>query len=136
LENEIKIEILPYSQYHLDAVVSSINMEPWRLTCVYGEACVSERHKTWDMLKYIRSFSALSWLCIRDFNEVMHRNEHNGVNERSNSQIAAFKDVVDVCSLAYLGYTGTPWTFEKRVAGGRYCWTRLDRALASPSWSA
>jgi exonuclease III len=26
--NDINIEILPYSQYHLDAVVSSINMEP------------------------------------------------------------------------------------------------------------
>jgi hypothetical protein len=36
---EIKIEILPYSQYHLDAIVSSSNMELWRLTCVYGEAC-------------------------------------------------------------------------------------------------
>jgi hypothetical protein len=41
--NEINIEILPYSQYHLDAIVSSDLMEPWRLTCVYGEAQVRER---------------------------------------------------------------------------------------------
>jgi hypothetical protein len=134
--NDINIEILPYSQYHLDAVVSSINMEPWRLTCVYGEACVSERHKTWDMLKFIRSSSDLPWLCIGDFNEVLHRSEHNGVNERSNAQIAAFRETVDVCGLMDLGYTGVPWTFEKKVAGGSYCRTRLDRALASPSWSS
>jgi exonuclease III len=41
--NEINIEILPYSQYHLDAIVSSDLMESWRLTCVYGEAQVRER---------------------------------------------------------------------------------------------
>ena len=95
---------------------------------------MSERHKTWDTLKYIRSSSDLPWLCIGDFNEVLHRSEHVGVNERSNAQIAAFRDVVDVCGLMDLGYIGVPWTFEKRVAGGSFCRTRLDRALASPSW--
>ncbi|XP_071679666.1 uncharacterized protein [Lolium perenne] len=43
---------------------------------------------------------------------------------------------MDVCGLADLGYTGIPWTFEKKVAGGTYCRVRLDRALASPCWSA
>jgi exonuclease III len=43
--NEIKIDILPYSQYHIDAVVSSQVEEPWRLTCVYGEAQVCEHNK-------------------------------------------------------------------------------------------
>jgi exonuclease III len=28
----IKIELLPYSQYHIDGVVFSPNEEPWRLT--------------------------------------------------------------------------------------------------------
>jgi exonuclease III len=53
--NGINIEILPYSQYHIDVIVSSSFVEPWRLTCVYGEAQVSERHKTWDLLKYLRT---------------------------------------------------------------------------------
>jgi exonuclease III len=52
--SEIKIEILPYSQYHIDAIVSSSFMDPWRLTCVYGEAQVNKRHKTWDLLKFLR----------------------------------------------------------------------------------
>ena len=38
---DINIEILPYSQYHIDAIVSSPTVEPWCLTCVYGEAQVS-----------------------------------------------------------------------------------------------
>jgi hypothetical protein len=58
-----------------------------------------------------------SWLCIGDFNEVPHREEHMGVNEWSNSQIHAFQDTVDVCELMDLGYTGTAWTFEKKISG-------------------
>jgi hypothetical protein len=135
-KNEIKIVILPYSQYHLDAIVSSVDMQPWRLTCVYGEARTNERYKTWDMLKFVKSTSALPWLCIRDFNEVLHRSEHDGVNQRSVGQITAFRDTIDVCGLQDLGFRGLPWTFKKKVAGGSYYRTRLDRALATTRWSA
>jgi hypothetical protein len=87
-DNEIKIEILPYSQYHIDTFISEAGYEPWRLTCVYGEAQTGERFKTWDMLKHIKPSSSLPWMCIGDFNEVLHRMEHDAVQERSYSQIA------------------------------------------------
>jgi hypothetical protein len=134
--NEIKIELLPYSQYHIDAVVTTSDSVPWRLTCVYGEAQGNERHKTWDMLKFIKASNPLPWLCIGDFNEVLLREEHMGVNVRSNTQIKAFRETVDVCELMDLGFIGLPWTFEKKVAGGSYCRVRLDRALSTASWSA
>jgi hypothetical protein len=102
-----------YSQYHIDGVVFSPNEEPWRLTCVYGEARTSECHKTWGMLKFIKASSPLLWLCIGDFNEVLHREEHKGVNERNNAKMAAFHETMDVCCLADLGFTGINWTFEK-----------------------
>jgi hypothetical protein len=131
---EIKIEVLPYSQYHLDVIVTEEGQDPWRLTVVYSEAQVGERHKTWDMLKFIRSSNDYPWLCIGDFNEVLHRSEHVGVNERSQGQMEGFRETIDVCGLCDLGYKGLSWTFEKRVAGGSFCRARLDRALASPSW--
>jgi exonuclease III len=34
---EIKIEVLPYSQYHLDTIVTEEGQEPWRLTLVYAQ---------------------------------------------------------------------------------------------------
>ena len=129
--NDIKLDFLPYSQYHIDAIVFPSSTEPWQLTCVYGEAQVNERHKTWDMLKFIKASSPLPWLCIEDFNEVLLREEHMGVNDWSNAQIQAFRDTVDICELMDLGFTGTAWTFEKKVAGGSYCRVRLDRASAS-----
>ena len=77
------MEILLYSQYHLDAIITEGDDNPWRLTCIYGEAKVAERFKTWDMLKFIRSSSYLPWMCIGDFNEVLHQNEHEGVVDRN-----------------------------------------------------
>jgi hypothetical protein len=129
--NEIKLEILPYLQYHSDAIVIEGVNDPWRLTCVYGEAQVMERHKTWDMLKFIKSSSPLQWLCIGDFNEVLHKDEHEGVPDRRPGQIEGFRDAVDVCELTDLGYEGNGWTLEKRVAGGSFYTVQLDRALAT-----
>ena len=119
--NKTRVEILPYSQYHIDAIVTEYGKEPWRLTCVYGDAQTAERHKTWDMLKFIKASSHLPWVCMGDFNEVLLREEHQGVQERSHTQIAGFREVVDVCGFHDLGYEGRSWTFEKRVAGGLYC---------------
>ena len=89
----------------------------------------------WDMLKFLKASSALPWLCIGDLNKVLHREEHMGVHEQSNTQIQAFRDTVDICELMDLGYSGLPWTFEKKVSAGTYCRVRLDRALAMASWS-
>ena len=70
--NEIKVEILPYSQYHIDSIITETDGSKWRFTCVYGEAHTRERFKTWDMLKYIKASSDLPWVCMGDFNEVLH----------------------------------------------------------------
>ena len=71
-----------------------------------------------------------------DFNEVLKRDEHDGIVSRSQAQIQGFRDTVDVCGLLDLGYKGTKWTFEKRVAGGTFTRVRLDRALGSVDWCA
>ena len=134
--NEINIELLGYSDYHLDCSVLEQGEDPWRLTVVYGEAQTHMRYQTWDTLKNISTLSSLPWLCVGDFNEVLRPEEHVGVGQRSNAQIQAFRDAVDVCMLLDIGYTGIPWTFEKKVTGGTFTRVRLDRALASVEWQA
>ena len=104
--NEIKIDILGYSRYHLDVSVQEENHDAWRLTCVYGEAQTHLRYRTWDVLKNISTSSSLPWMYIGDFNEVLHSNEHDGIGMRSNAQIQAFRDTVDVCMLLDIGYKG------------------------------
>ena len=47
---EIKLEVLGYSKYHIDAFVGELFDIQTRVTFVYGEAQVSERYNTWDTL--------------------------------------------------------------------------------------
>jgi hypothetical protein len=113
-----------------------ISVSQWRLTIVYGEAQTTECHRTWDMMKNICGLSQFPWLCIGDFNEVLHADEHEGVGHHTHNQIQGFRDAVDVCSLIDLGYKGHFWTWEKKVAGGTFTRVRLDRALGSAEWAA
>lgn len=76
----------------------------------------------------------LPWLCIRDFNEILRREEQLGPNEREEYLMDGFREAVDVCQLCDIGYMGLDWTFEKKVNGGRFVQVRLDRALASAEW--
>jgi hypothetical protein len=89
-KNNISFTILPYSQYPIDAVLSEVGKDPWRVTGVSREAETSEQFKTWDMLKFIRSSSPLPCVCLGDFNKVLYQHEHVGVQERSLAQIAGF----------------------------------------------
>ena len=71
--NTIKLEILGDSCYHIDAKVQVEGEEPWRFTVIYGEAQTNLRHQTWDRLKGISTLNDLPWLCMGDFNEVLHQ---------------------------------------------------------------
>lgn len=48
------------------------------------------------IIRIHQSLVSLPWVCIGDFNEVLHRAEHVGVQERSQAQIAGFREMVDV----------------------------------------
>jgi hypothetical protein len=80
LNNNTRVVLLPYSQYHIDTIITESGGEPWRLTCVYGEAYVMECYKTWEMLRFIKG-SYLLGLCIGDFNEVLLHSQHEGTQE-------------------------------------------------------
>ena len=100
------------------------------------EAQTHLRHQTWTTLTNISTLSALPCLRVGDCNEVLHPDEHQGVGQRSNAHIQAFRDALDVCMLIDLGYKGNFWTFEKKVTGGTHTRCRLDRALVNASWLA
>ncbi|KAK8451750.1 hypothetical protein SEVIR_6G260350v4 [Setaria viridis] len=134
--NDLDINILGHSKYHIDASVMGIGDLPWRITTVYGEAQTNLRSQTWDTLKNICGTSTLPWLCLGDFNEVLRPEEHLGVGHRALLQMQGFCDMVDVCNLIDLGYSCSFWTWEKKVVGGTYTQVRLDRALGSAEWSA
>ena len=129
------MEIRNFSQYHIDSWIADRTGEQWRLTCFYGEANRGLCYKTCDTMKRLRGESTLPWLCIGDFNEILRQEEQMGPNPHDSAQMGGFREAVDVCGLADLGYKGLDWTWEKRIRGGQFCRVRIDRALDTPSWS-
>ena len=82
--DEIKVQVLGYSRYHIDALVDNMIDIQVIICFVYGEAQVPNRQNTWDTLKNISETQNRPWAVIGDFNEVMNLSEHVGMG--SNSQ--------------------------------------------------
>jgi hypothetical protein len=73
---------------------------------------------------------------IGDFNEAMWSFEHVSNHRRPKKQMVDFREVLSYCDLHDIGFSGLPWTFDKkRKGGGNNVRVRLDRAVASLSWS-
>jgi hypothetical protein len=90
----------------------------------------------WAKLRQIKPRSAEPWLMIGDFNEAMWREEHFSRTKRLERLMMDFREILSHCDLHEIGFTGTPWTYDNKQKGDRNIKTRLDRAVASPAWSA
>jgi hypothetical protein len=108
----------------------------WRGTFVYGEPKPSNRHHMWTLLRRIKPRSQEPWLMVGDFNEAMWQGEHSSRSRRSERLMSNFREVLSECDLHDLGFIGTPWTYDNHRKGDNNVRVRLDRAVASPAWSA
>lgn len=131
---EINLEVIGYYEYHIDVLVEELVHILTRITFIYGEAQVSERYKTWDLLRGITGANNQPWVVMGDFNKVLLPSEHDGVGTRSQAQMDSFRDALDTCGLTDIGFSGRNWTFEKKVAGGTYTRVHLDRCVANVAW--
>lgn len=106
----------------------------WHISCVYGEPRTENRHLMWQHLSSLRQSSTLPWVVLGDFNEALWQFEHLSKNPRSEIQMQAFRDVLDVCNLIDLGFEGNPFTYDNRRKGSNNVQVRLDRVVADESW--
>jgi hypothetical protein len=66
------VEVQSINERYIDVYVcESVNMPQWRLTCVYGEPRVEDRHRMWDALRHLKMLSNLPRLVVGDFNEAL-----------------------------------------------------------------
>lgn len=66
-------------------------------------------------------------MCASDFNEVLHRDEQIGGNDREQWQMAAFRDATADCDLLALGYKGLPCSWDNRQDDSRNVKAQTDR---------
>ena len=87
----------------------------------------------WEMIRGLSRKFSLPWLCAGDFNKILKSHEKMGGVPRRESEMRAFRNMVDECELLDLGYTGLKFTWR----GTRPCgvvFERLDRAFANSAW--
>jgi hypothetical protein len=131
-KNEVMVELKTYSKYHIDMWVTEDNAlwRKWRFTRFYGDPNRTQRKETWRMLRFLLNESDLPWLCAGDFNEILDHEQLRG-NDREEWKMESFREVVQYCSFTNLGYSGAPYTWDKRRENGYNIKVRLDRALAN-----
>ena len=85
------VTVLDACQRYIDVMVEDKSSDKrWRMTFVYGEPRVENRHIMWDHLTCLRGVSQEPWLVCGDFNEALWQHEHMSRTLRSESQMAAF----------------------------------------------
>ncbi|KAF5463276.1 hypothetical protein F2P56_019199 [Juglans regia] len=135
---EIDLSVINYSSNHVDAVIKDLRLRKghWFLTALYGFPETHLRHQSWSLLKSLCRAPDEPWLVLGDFNELLSAHEKSGGNPRPEKQLSAFREVVDVCRLRDLGFSGPMLTWSNRRAGDKCIRERLDHCLVNSMWWA
>ncbi|CAM8890635.1 unnamed protein product [Rhodiola kirilowii] len=129
---DVDLRIRNYTDCHVDMEIS--NSQFFRLTLFYGDPMVSRRKYSWTLLRRLRTISDVPWIVIGDFNEVVGDNEVEGVRSRQLWQMNNFRDALEDCGLADVGFRGFPFTFSNHREGVAEMRARSDRAVADSRW--
>jgi hypothetical protein len=82
--SDVTLDIKSYSKYHIDAWVTETDGlgGVWRFTGFYGDPSHACRKESWRMLRFLHNKTDLPWICVGDFNKILHEHEHFGGNGR------------------------------------------------------
>jgi hypothetical protein len=66
------VEVQDINERFVDSYIHVSPSSPqWRITCVYGEPRVEDRHHMWDLLRNLKTRLNLPCLVVGDFNEAL-----------------------------------------------------------------
>ena len=71
---------------------------------------------------------------MSDFNKILRSHEKKGGRARLEVQMRDFRETLDECGFADLGFIGQKFTSCKRLTGGVTVWEPLDKAIANHEW--
>ncbi|KAK3205143.1 hypothetical protein Dsin_019189 [Dipteronia sinensis] len=71
-----EISVKSFSKGHIDAKICSDNGSVWRFSGLYGSPNPMNRSDSWELLGRVSRVDSLSWVCGRDFNEILRSNEN------------------------------------------------------------
>ena len=99
------MDVQTYSPYHIDSIViDDHGNRKWRFTGFYGHPETGKREELWRLLDELERRFTLPWICMGDFNEILHLGEKVGGSLRPERQMNNFKATINHCKLRDLGY--------------------------------
>ena len=135
-KHEIKVDVINYTENHILAKVVEEDGFQWYLTGFYGWPESSQKAKSWALLSHLISFVDGPWMCIGDFNAILHSSEKLSSRPPAYNQMDDFRRTLELCQLSDLGFVGYPYTWNNKRPGLANTRLRLNQAVASESWKA
>ncbi|KAL5538413.1 hypothetical protein UlMin_043107 [Ulmus minor] len=131
--DNISVQLLSGSKGHIDVMVTSRNSTCWRFNGLYGNPDTSLRTQFWNLLKRLGDSSLMMWLCGGDLNEILFGHEKQGGAKRAQYLMSYFREALNYCGLADLGYRGPKFMWNKRM---KACLVQewLDMMLGNSGW--
>lgn len=125
---------MSFSRSHIDVTVRTNDYNDRRITEVYDEPAISQRHKTWDLLRNLSRDANFPWCLVGDFNNVTSHTDKRGGTPYPGHLIDGFNACLQDADLHDLDITGHQFTWER--GGNTDHWTeiRLDIILANTRW--
>lgn len=128
------VSLLGYSNNHIDLLVVEANNFIWRFTGYYGLPDRNRKMESWNLLRALSRQSALPWVCMGDYNDMLCAEEKRGRVLHPNSLFQGFREAVEDCKLTDMPLVGYPFTWERGRGTAEWIQERIDRAMCSDSW--
>ena len=75
---ECDLHIQTFFPNHIDAHIRFADKSPWRIKGFYGRPEGHQKHESWRILRHLHARASLPWVCIGDYNEILHFFEKHG----------------------------------------------------------
>ncbi|KAF5481578.1 hypothetical protein F2P56_002218 [Juglans regia] len=132
--DEVQLEIVNYSQRHINAWIGGKEESQWLLTCFYGPPETVKRKEAWSLLKSMKPNGNEGWCIVGDFNEIITNDEKWGGKARPENQMEMFRELMRDGNLFDLGWRGDMYTWSNSHTYATFTKERLDRVVANPQW--
>jgi len=132
---EAEVKIISSSKEYIDVECKDPSSgHIMEITFVHAPTTLSERLLLWQKLRELHSDNHHPWLCVGDFNEILYSWEKVGKREADQHRIAAFRELLNDCSLMDIDTKGCAFTWANNRDGENLVKKRLDRALCTMEW--
>lgn len=119
--DDLKLDFVLTSRNKIHArAASDVEEVPQFISLVYGPPKEEERRHVWDRMKRIADLIQGSWICVRDFNDILRQEEKLGGNPKAIRKIMRFQLMLNDCSFMDLEFKGSTYTWANGREGSAH----------------